>query len=420
MIALGTLLLKLPFATTDSITWMDALFTATSSFTVTGLAIVDIGTSFTHFGQLIILLLIKLGGIGIVTFAILAFMMLGKKIGMKERIMIQQTLNQESLGGILKLVRRIFIHSLTIELVATLILALRWVPRYGMSTGLYYSFFHAVSAFNNAGISLFSNGLDVYMIDPIVSLVMTTLFIMGGIGFTVLIDLKDKKKFSRLSLHSKVMIIGTLVLNVVAMLLFLVLETSNPETLGAMHAVDDQILAAYFQATTARTAGFSTVSISGFRTPTVIFMSILMFIGSGSASTAGGIKLTTFIVVVLSTLTFIRGKKEVTIGHRTLRERVIIRAFTILTLSFLFIVLSLFILTITESIPTAHLFFEIMSAFSTVGLSMGVTAELSFVGRCLMMILMFFGKIGPLTLAFSLANPTPEKIRYPNEDLLTG
>lgn len=418
-ITAATFLLRLPFATHDRISWFDAVFTATSAFTVTGLNVVDIGTTFTIFGQLVILLLVKFGGIGIMTFAILAFMMLGKKIGFKERLMIQHTLNQDSLGGILKLVKSIFLYAIMIEAIATMILSFKWVPVYGFTRGLYYSFFHAVSAFNNAGISIFTTGFSPYTTDLLVSLVITTLFIIGGIGFTVLIDIKNKRSFKKLSLHSKIMIIGTLVFNLTATLIFIFLEANNPATLGSVTGVN-QVVGAYFQATSTRTAGFGPITIDYFRTPTTMMMLFLMFIGSGSAATSGGIKLTTFVVIVLSSITFIRGKKQVTLAKRTIKERIIIRAFTILSISFLLIFSSLFLLAMTEQIPTNKLLFEVISAFSTVGLSMGVTENLSNLGRGVIMSLMFFGKIGPLTLAFSLASASQDKIIYPSEDILTG
>jgi len=398
---------------------MDALFTATSAFTATGLTSVEVGETLTLFGQIVILVLIKLGGIGIVTFAILAFMMLGKKIGFKERLMIQQTLDQVSLGGIIKLVRSIFIYSILIEATATILLTVRWIPVYGFWRGFYYSLFHAVSAFNNAGISVFPNGLSSYTSDPMVSFVMTTLFIIGGLGFTVLIDLKHKRSLSKLSLHSKIMLVGTLVFNLGGTLLFLLLETSNPATLGMLSG-GSQVMVSYFQATSTRTAGFNAISVGYFRAPTMMIMLFLMFIGAGSAATSGGIKLTTFFVITLSSMTFIKGRKRVTIGRRTIKEKVVIRSFTILSISILLLFLSLFMLTLTEELPTNKLFFEVVSAFSTAGLSIGVTEDLTYVGRFIMMVLMFFGKVGPLTLAFSLAKVSQNKIIYPSEDILIG
>jgi len=420
VIFLGTILLRLPIATTDSIRWVDALFTSMSAFTLTGLTVVDVGETFTLFGQLIILMLVKFGGVGIMTFAILAFMVLGKKIGIKERVLLQQELNQDALGGIIKLVRNIFLYAMAIELVGMLILAMRWIPTYGYLSGLYRSFFYSVTALNNAGFSLHSDGLIPYGGDLFVNLIITTLFIIGGLGFTVLADLKNKKSFKKLSLHSKVMIIGTFSLNLVALLIFMLLEFGNPDTLGSLSGLEHQIYAAYFQVTTTRSAGFSTLPIRNLQTATLLFMSLLMFIGAGSTSAGGGIKLTTFLVVGLSSLSFIRGKKQITIGNRTLEEKVILRAFSILAISFLLIFSGLFILTITEAMPFLELLFEVISAFGTVGLSMGITAELSLIGRFVIMCLMFFGKIGPLTLAFSLAKSGSDKIRYPKEDLLTG
>jgi len=415
----ATFLLRLPFATKVEISWFDALFTATSAFTVTGLMVENISTTFTIFGQIIILLLIKIGGIGIITFAILAFMVLGKKIGFKERLMIQQTLNQNSLGGIIKLIKSIFFFSISIELLATIFLSIIWIPKFGFKRGLFYSFFHAVSAFNNAGISLFTDGLSSYSADIYIKLIISTLFIIGGIGFTVLIDLKHKRRFKTLSLHSKIMIIGTITINLIATILFFLLERNNNATIGNSYFIN-QIFNSYFQATSSRTAGFGPINIDNFSTPTIMLMLILMFIGSGSAATSGGIKLTTFIIIVLSSITFIRGKKQVTIANRTINEKTIIRSFTILSICFLLIITSLFILSITEQLPATKLLFEVVSALSTVGLSMGITQNLSYFGRSIIMILMFFGKIGPLTLAFSLATTTQDKISYPTEDILTG
>ncbi|MFZ0477295.1 MAG: potassium transporter TrkG, partial [Halobacillus sp.] len=204
-ITLGTFLLKLPSATSNGITFMDALFTATSAMTVTGLVVIDTGTAFTLFGQIIILVLIQVGGLGIMTFAVLIYMVLGKKIGIKERLLIQQALNQTSLGGVIRLVRKLFIFSITIEALAVVFLSLRWVPEMGMAKGIYASIFHSISAFNNAGFSIWSDSLSAYAVDPLVNIVITLLFIIGGIGFTVVFDLWRSKEFYHLSLHTKIM-----------------------------------------------------------------------------------------------------------------------------------------------------------------------------------------------------------------------
>lgn len=418
-IILGTILLKLPFATTESVSWTDALFTATSAMTVTGLAVVDTGTAYTLFGQLVILMLIQVGGLGIMSFAVLIFIMLGKKIGFKERLLIQQALNQTSLGGVIKLVKNLFIYSLTIELVAMLLLAIRWVPEYGWGKGMYYSFFHSISAFNNAGFSIWSDSLMGYVGDPLVNLVISFLFILGGIGFTVLVDMWKKRSFKKLSLHSKLMIVGTLALNVFATIIVFSMEYNNPATLGPL-SLGEKFWGAYFQAVTPRTAGFNSLDIGSLHEATITLMLLLMFVGAGSASTGGGIKLTTFLVIVLSVVTFLKGKNQITIGRRAIKDEIIFRSLAISAISVLFIFLAVLLLNITEPIPFLELLFEVISAFGTVGLSMGITADLSTIGKIIIVFIMFLGKLGPLTFAFSLAKQEQEKIRYPSEDVLTG
>jgi trk system potassium uptake protein len=419
-IILGTVLLKLPFSTTHLITFVDALFTSTSAMTVTGLAVVDTGTAFTIVGQLIILALIQVGGIGIMSFAVLIYMILGKKMGFKKRILVQYSLNQTSLGGIIKLVKTLFIYSFSIEILAMMLLAFKWVPEFGWSQGLYFSFFHSISAFNNAGFSIWPDSLMRYVGDPIVNLVITFLFIIGGIGFTVLVDIWDKRAFKKLSLHSKMMIVGTFVVNLFATIMVFFLEYNNPNTLGTLSSLGDKMWAAYFQAVSPRTAGFNTLDIGNLDEGTITFMLLLMFKGAGSASTGGGIKLTTFFVLFFSVMTFLRDKQTIRVGRRSIKEKAVFRSLAILTISSFFIFLAVFIINITESLPFLDILFEVISAFGTVGLSMGITSDLSNAGRIIIVLVRFFGKLGPLTLAFTLATPEIEKIKYPSEDVLTG
>jgi trk system potassium uptake protein len=418
-IILGTLLLKLPFSTTHSISWVDAFFTATSAMTVTGLVVMDTAETYTLFGEIVIMSLIQLGGLGIMSFALLIFMMLGKKIGLKERLLIQQALNQTSLEGIVKLVKNLFIFSFVIEFIAMVFLAFRWVPEFGWGTGIYYSIFHAISAFNNAGFALWSDSLMRYVGDPIINIGITFLFIIGGIGFSVLSDLWYKKSFRKLSLHSKLMIVGTLIINLFAMFFIFVLEYSNPNTLGPL-STGDKIWASYFQAVTPRTAGFNTIDIGSLNESTISLFLLLMFVGAGSASTGGGIKLTTFVVILLSVITFLKGKHEIVVARRSIADSFIFKSLAISTISLVFVFAAVFILNITEKAPFLMILFEVISAFGTVGLSMGLTGDLSVIGKIVIIIVMFVGKLGPLTLAFSLAKPEKAKIRYPNEDILTG
>lgn len=418
-ILIGTGLLKLPFATVDGLSWLDSLFTATSAMTVTGLVVVDTGSHFSIFGEVVIMTLIQLGGIGLMTFAVLAVMVLGKKIGLHQRILVQEAYNQTSLGGVIRLVKMILMFTLLLEMVAFIMLSFRWVPDFGLVKGMYFSLFHTISAFNNAGFSLWSDSLSAYVADPIVNIVITFLFITGGIGFTVLADLKSKKKFQQLSLHSKLMIFGTFFINVIALLIIFSLEYSNPATLGNL-SLGGKLWGAYFQAVTPRTAGFNTIEIGDMTTGSILLMLLLMFIGAGSASTGSGIKVTTFIVLVLATFTFLKGRDETVVFRRTIKPQTVLRAFAIIVISILFIFVTLFALSITEDAPFLFILFEVFSAFGTVGLSMGLTGELSPIGKEVIIFLMFIGRVGPLTLAFSLASPKKSGIRYPSDEVFTG
>ncbi|QHA90925.1 TrkH family potassium uptake protein [Bacillus sp. N1-1] len=419
LIFIGTGLLKLPFATTDGITWVDALFTATSAMTVTGLVVVDTGQAFTLFGEIVIVSLIQLGGLGIMTFAVLIFMVLGRKIGMKHRLLVQQATNQTSIGGVVKLVKNILIFSLAVETIGFIILAARWIPELGWQAGAYASFFHSISAFNNAGFSIWSNSLMDYVGDPIVNIVISFLFIVGGIGFTVLNDLIRSKTFREMALHSKVMLTGTVVINLIAMFTFFILEYHNPQTLANL-SLGDKLWGSYFQAVTTRTAGFNSVDISGIGIDTAFFMFVLMFIGAGSTSTGGGIKLTTAFVIIMAVITFLRGKSDPVIYGRTIRKHIVLKALAITMISIMIVYSTIFVLVLTENSSFIEIAFEVISAFGTVGLSMGITGDLSTTGRIAIIFIMFLGKLGPLTLAFSLAQPDRTNIRYPDEDLFTG
>ncbi|UTE77271.1 MULTISPECIES: TrkH family potassium uptake protein [unclassified Rossellomorea] len=419
-IILGMGLLKLPFATTEQISWLDALFTTTSAMTVTGLAVVDTGGAFTLFGEVVVMSLIQIGGLGIMSFAVLIFMMLGKKIGFKERLLLQQALNQTSVGGVIKLVKYLFIFSFIVEGFAVLLLATEWVPEFGWKRGLYVSIFHSISAFNNAGFSLFSDSLMGYVGSPIINLTISFLFILGGIGFTVLVDLWKSKTIRQLSLHTKIMVIGTFLINVIAFMMIFVLEFNNPNTLAQL-PLSDKIFASYFQAVTPRTAGFNSLDYGSMERSTLLFTILLMFIGAGSASTGGGIKLTTFVVISLSMIAFLKEKKEIRIFRRTIDQAHIFKALALSMISVLLVFTALFFLEMTEhDVSFLSIVFEVVSAFGTVGLSMGITGSLSAIGKCIIIVVMFAGKLGPLTLAFSLSRPDKEKIRYPKEDILTG
>ncbi|WP_026677077.1 TrkH family potassium uptake protein [Fictibacillus gelatini] len=420
LVIIGGLLLKLPIATEKPISWIDSFFIAVSASTVTGLTSIDPGSSFTLFGEIVIMFLIQVGGLGIMSFAVLVVIMMGKRIGIKQRLIMQEALNQPSIGGVIRLVRNLFLFTVSIELIAIFFLCLKWVPEMGFAKGLYYRIFHTIAAYNNAGFALWPDNLARYVGDPTINMVITLLIIVGGLGFTVLVDLWASRKWKNLSLHSKVMIIGTIAVNIVAFIAIYLMERNNPGTLGKLSGAD-KVWAAYFQAIVPRTAGFSTIDIGHMEPATCLLTILLMFVGAGSTSTGGGIKLTTFIVIVAAVVTFLRGKDETVIMKRTIRNTIVLRALAISCISAIFIFLAVMIMSVTEKGSFLQILFEVVSAFGTVGLTMDFTMNLTVVGKIVIIFMMFLGKIGPLTLAFSLAKPADKaNIRYPDGELFTG
>lgn len=419
LIFVGTILLKLPVATTTHISWIDALFVVTSATTVTGLSVFDPGTTLTVFGEVVLMILIQCGGIGLMTFAVAILILLKKKIGIQSRIYIQESFNQNSVGGIIKLVKLILSFVLSVQLFAATVLTIHWIPTFGFNDALYLSVFHVISAFNNAGFALFPDNLIGFANDPIVNIVLSLLFIIGGIGFTVVVDIQQTKSFRQWSLHTKMMVVGTILINVIAIAFVFVLEYNNQATIGAM-PLQDKLMVSYFQGVTPRTAGFNTLNYGDMEDPTILLTMVLMFIGAGSASTASGIKLTTFIVIVLATVSFLRKRSEPELFGRSIRLETVIRSLAISTIGLFIVFFFIFLLTITEKIPFLPLAFEVVSAFGTVGLSMGITAQISDIGEVLLCMVMFIGRIGPLTLFFILMKPKNVHYRYPYDQVFTG
>ncbi|AXI00609.1 Ktr system potassium transporter B [Sporosarcina sp. PTS2304] len=418
-ILIGTLLLKLPFATKVPITWVQALFTATSATTVTGLSVFDISSTLTVFGEIVLLLLIQIGGVGLMAFAVAILIILGRKVGMKNRIFIQETFSYHSIGGTVKFLREILLFVFTTEGIAFIALSFVWVPEYGWKDGLYYSLFHVVSAFNNAGFSLFPDNLIAFTDQPAVIVILSALFIIGGIGFVVVMDTLQKRSIRQWTLHTKVMIYSTITLNGIAMLFLLIMEYHNDKTIGNL-SFFDKLWTSYFQSVTPRTAGFNMVPMEDMEESSLLLTLLLMFIGGGSASTASGIKLTTFIVILLTTLSYFRGIREPHIFNRTIKTEIIFRSMAIAAVSSGVIFIALFFLTITEKIPFLPLLFETVSAYGTVGLSLGITSNLSPFGEVIICIVMFLGRIGPLTLFFLLIRTKKESYYYSYDHVHTG
>lgn len=417
---IGTLLLYMPFAQKQPTSFVDCLFIATSAFTVTGLATIDITTHFNHIGYIIIMLLVQAGGLGIITLAMIVFIMLGRKVGLKGRSLASEALNQQNMGGILRLVLTLLSISLIFESIGAFFLALEWIPKFGFQKGLFNSIFTAVSAFNNAGFALHSDNLVQFQTNPIINFIITSLIIIGGIGFTVIFDLYKAKEFNKLRVHTKVMLLGTLMINALATLLIFLLEYHNKATLGG-HSSFAQFQMAYFQAITTRTAGFNTVDIGALTTPTILVMMLLMFIGGGPTSTAGGIKLTTMVVIFFGTLSFIKQKEHLSLFKRTIDTKFLFKSLAIAVLSSAFCFIIIFCLVLAEpKLPFLPLMFEVISAFGTVGLTMGITGKLSVIGKLLIILMMMIGKVGVLTIVLTFSRPNKQLYKYPKEDILTG
>lgn len=422
LILVGTFLLMLPISTEEGhrLNFIDALFEATSAVCVTGLAVVDTGTTFTLFGEIVLMVLVQLGGLGITTAGIFTFVLLGKKIGLKERLILQETLNQFALEGVVKLLIRIMMITFVFEIIGAIILTIRWLAEMPWNQAIYYGIFHSIMAFNNAGFGLEPDNLMKWVGDPTINLTITLLFIIGGIGFTVIMDIYTKRSFRRLSLHSKLTLLITLIINVIATVLIFVAEYKNPATLGGL-SIFDQMWAAYFQGVVPRTAGFNTIDITQMTVPSQALTMGLMFVGSSPASTGGGIKVTTFLVILLSLWAVLRNKEHVTILKRRISWELVNRAFAIAISAIIFIFTIFFILTFTEKADMGLILFETVSAFGTVGLTAGLTFDLSPIGRVLIVILMFIGRIGPLTMALALLRKRGEsKIKYVEEKILIG
>ena len=419
-ILIGAVALWMPFSHFGAVTFSDAVFTAASAVTVTGLAVVDTGADYTLIGQIIIAILIQIGGLGLMTFAALLLTMLGVTIGMPQRLVLRDELGQTGLSELLVLVRIVVLVAFIAEAIATAVLMTVFVPEFGWTHGFWQALFHAISAFNNAGFSLFSDSLSRYVADPAVNITIALLFILSGLGFVVLADVNKHRRWSKLSLHSKLMLSGTLVLILLAWGMFAALEWHNPATLGQLESDGARVLASWFQAVTPRTAGFNTLDYAQMENSTTIMTMALMLVGGGPSSTAGGIKVTTLIVLALATLAFFRRQERLHIFGRSLGLSEIMKVLALTSLSIFLVLIGLFLTSITYEGDFLDLLFEVCSAFGTVGLSRGATGELDSFGRAMIILIMFVGRLGPLTLAFLLATNTKAKVSYPEGKVFLG
>lgn len=435
LIALGTFLLNLPIASQngESIGFIDALFTATSAVCVTGLVVVNTAAHWTVFGKAVILLLIQVGGLGFMTIATTLFMILGRKISLKDRLLIQEALNQSTLSGMVRLTRNIIFGTLLIEGVGALLLSIKFVPEHGLK-GLAYGLFHSISAFCNAGFDILGDSsLSPYLGDVIVNFTIMMLIILGGLGFTVWVDVikvskeqigggfKIRKWFNKMTLHTKLVLVISSSLIVGGFIFFLAIEGFNDATLGQL-PWNERILGALFQSVTTRTAGFNTMPLDKM-TDASKFVSILfMFIGGSPAGTAGGVKTVTIGVLLIEVISVVRAKQDTEAFGRRIPQSTIKRALAVIMISLLVVMSVTTILTLTEVGSFMDILFEAVSGFATVGLTLGQTAKLSTLGKLVMSVTMFIGRLGPITMAvaFSLRNRKHLNIKLPEEKVMVG
>lgn len=420
LILIGSLLLMLPIAHHGEISWLDAIFTATSAVTITGLSVVNVGDAYTVFGQIVIMFLLQCGGLGFMTFAILAVMSLAPKMGLKQQVMAQESIGQTSLKKVSFTIKAVFLYSLFFEAIGTLILTLSWLKEYQFTDALFYAAFYSVSAFNNGGFSLFPNSLMSFSGQYLITFTISMLYIIGGIGFLVLMDVKEHKRWRKLSTNSKLILSTILGLNLSAFIVLWLLEASNPHTLGLM-SIGDQAVNAWFHATVPRSSGFNSLPMEQMSDASSLVTMLLMFIGGGSLSTAGGIKVGTFIIVVISVISFLRREDEIRLFNHSIPEKTTFKALAVVCITAALIMMGFMSLLILEPEQDfLDLLFEAVSAACTVGLSRGVTEELQPVSLIILMLLMFAGRLGPLTLAYFIATPKKSRLKHPPSEIQIG
>ena len=424
MIALGTLLLMLPISTTNGagLRWIDALFVSTSASCVTGLTVVDVHNDLTIFGTLVMLMLIQVGGLGIMTLATLVVHELGYRFRLKESLTIQESLNQGGRAGVVELIRRMIKYTLAIEGFFAVVLAIHFAPEFGLNA-VGYGIFHSVSAFCNAGFDLFGNydslckRNDDYFLMACIGL----LIILGGIGFTVMSDVITRRRWRKFSLHTKIVIVMNAALIIVGTLLIFGVEYYNPDTVGNL-SVPAQLANACFTSVSCRTAGFNSFDLAAAEQITQLVMIILMFIGASPLSTGGGIKSTTFFIILLSMWSVFRGRQEVVVFGRRITRELRNQAFAIFTMGTIWVVTAGIILSIIdgEVHELETVVFETVSGFGTVGMGIGITSEWDVWGKLILTLTMLVGRVGIMTFMLSLITQKESRIKYPPEDIMIG
>ena len=425
IILVGTLLLMLPLSSQSgkSAAFLDALFTATSATCVTGLIPFDTGANWSGFGQAVILCMIEVGGLGFMSAASLFIFLLRRKVGLRQRMVMAQALSLNDMEGVVNLQKWVLGGSLSIQAIGATILTLRFLPRYGWGKAIWYGVFHSVSGFCNAGFDIFGTGNSLLEqnSDPVVLITLMGLIVVAGLGFFVWEELTRVRKFRNFSVYTKLVLITTGVLILGGAVLFMILEWNNPGTIGNMSA-GDKVLNSFFQSVTLRTAGFASVDQAALTPASKGLSLILMLVGGSSGSTAGGLKTVTFMVLLLFLWTRMRGKNTVTAFRRTIPGEKVMDAMTIAFIMIILALLGAILISGTSPVDFTDALFETVSALATVGVTAGVTASLSIPAQILIVIFMYFGRVGVLTisLGFLMGDKAEDRIRYANTNLLIG
>ncbi|EPI01013.1 potassium uptake protein, TrkH family [Enterococcus faecalis 13-SD-W-01] len=428
LILLGGSLLTLPIfsRTSEPTPFIDALFTATSAICVTGLTTVSTVEHWNELGQFIIMLMIEIGGLGFMMLPIMFFALLRKKVNLSTRIVLRETLNLEEMSGVMKLMLYILKFAFVVQFIGAAALAFVFVPELGWGKGLWYSLFHAISSFCNAGFDLLGDSLVGYQNNVYLLMVVSVLIIAGGLGFIVWRDILSYRRLRKLTLHSKLALTVTGILLAGGFLLFLLTE-QNAVSLVNSDSGFARLANTFFMSVTARTAGYFSIDYMQMSHAGLIVTMILMYIGGTSGSTAGGLKTTTFAVLMIQIRSIFKGRSKAEVFGRTIRPAAVFRAFTLFFLTLTLCIAVIMILSVTETIPDGYgieyIAFEVFSAFGTVGLTMGLTPELTEFGKLLIIIVMYIGRVGILTVAFSLmtkARQQEAKYKYPEESVMIG
>ncbi|GAB6170396.1 TrkH family potassium uptake protein [Clostridium carnis] len=423
LILLGGIILSLPIssASGEGTNFLDSVFTATSAVCVTGLITLNTSAHWNTFGQVVIILLIEIGGLGFMSFTTLIAIILGKKITLRERLVMQEAMNTFAIQGLVKMVKYVLIFTVSIQFFGALLLSTQFVPAFGLKKGLFYSVFHSISAFCNAGFDLFGDSLVGYSSNAVVILVISALIIIGGLGFTVLIEIYQLKGLKKLSIHAKLVILVTTVLIIGGAILMFLFEHRNPGTIASM-TFKDKALNSLFASVSPRTAGFNSISTSDMTMAGKFLTIILMFIGGSPGSTAGGLKTVTFGILILTVISVIRGREDTEVFGRRFTKEVVYKAFSLFFIGGALVIIVTMMLSYTETGTSfLDLLYETTSALGTVGLTTGLTPNLSSIGKILIMTMMYLGRVGPLTIALALTRKRKKTgYKYPEGKILIG